>query len=378
MNNKNIIFNMTIEQYNKRYRNRKGHLLKFSKKDVSNFGDKNNVDNKFFLNGRKWALIGDTYCEIPKFPRITWFRNLNACVQASVCLLGAGIVATAVTVPTVLLNKGENVRTIDKNKFIELYNKYKEDYQNTDKVYSEKEITHMKGVNEDGVPFDEDIQDIFTLSLGEDGLHTYAFGKSETPVILDGDIFFNMELSDVFKENGSYVCSDKYIQYSNDSASNEEIKFFKLNSDFIINKMEGFGGYKVETTIVDEPKSISDAIDIKLSSLTSSSGEKTYMNLNFLKLKKGNTYTFKICPTVEYPITMLVIISEIDFVDTTSLKATIDGSPIECTGAYSAKTGAIILGPAPEYAKVDHGTVLISFTAKEDVSKKDAVLIFGM
>jgi len=106
MSNKNIIFNLTLEQYNKKYRNRKHRLLKFSKKEVEDFNKKNlYLGNNFLLKDRKWALIKDTYYEIPKPIRFTWFRNLNVSCQVATCLLTVGVVAAAITVPVVLLNQ---------------------------------------------------------------------------------------------------------------------------------------------------------------------------------------------------------------------------------------------------------------------------------
>jgi len=124
MENKNIIFNCALEQYNKKYRNRRHRLLKYTKKDVEEFDKKYghySYDgktkalnfNKFLLKKRKWALIGDTYYEIPKPVRFTWFRNLSAGVQAITCLVGAGVVATAIAVPSVLLNNSAPTITVE-------------------------------------------------------------------------------------------------------------------------------------------------------------------------------------------------------------------------------------------------------------------------
>jgi len=123
MENKNIIFNYTLEQYNKKYRNRRHRLLKYTKKQVEEF-DKQyghfiynnktyNLENsKYLLKDRKWALIGDSYYEIPRPVRYTWFRNLNAGVQAISCLVGAGVVTTAIAVPVVLLNQDNKFNII--------------------------------------------------------------------------------------------------------------------------------------------------------------------------------------------------------------------------------------------------------------------------
>jgi len=105
MNNKNIIFNHTLEQYNKKYRNLRHKLLKFTTKQVQDF-DKQyghyTYNSKtyslefdhYLLKDRKWWYIKETdsYYEIPNAPRFVWFRNLNAGIQAVSCLLAAGVI----------------------------------------------------------------------------------------------------------------------------------------------------------------------------------------------------------------------------------------------------------------------------------------------
>jgi len=108
MNNKNIIFNLTLEQYNRRYKNRRQHLVIFTKKEVEDFDKKHNRNDKCLLATRKWALIGDTYYEIPRAPRYTWFRNLNAGVQIGTCILGIGAITAGAVVPTLLLRGSNN------------------------------------------------------------------------------------------------------------------------------------------------------------------------------------------------------------------------------------------------------------------------------
>jgi len=99
----NILPTIKLDEYKKKYRHRTFKLLKYTKKDVEAF-DKANNTKDFLLQGRYWTLIGDTYYEIPKAPRLTWFRNLNAAAQAGICVLGAGVVATAVAVPLTVIN----------------------------------------------------------------------------------------------------------------------------------------------------------------------------------------------------------------------------------------------------------------------------------
>jgi len=102
----NISFNHTLEEYNKKYRNRRYRLLKITKKEVEDFDKKNPTNIKgYLLKDRKWWLIGDTYYEIPRPIRYTWFRNLNAACQVGTCVLAAGVVATAITIPTILFNQ---------------------------------------------------------------------------------------------------------------------------------------------------------------------------------------------------------------------------------------------------------------------------------
>jgi len=108
MNNKNISFNHTLEEYKKKYRNYKYKLLKHTKKEVEDF-DKHSSSHKknILLLDRKWWLIGDTYYEIPKAPRYTWFRNLSAGLQATICIIGVGVITTSISVPLAVLNNDE-------------------------------------------------------------------------------------------------------------------------------------------------------------------------------------------------------------------------------------------------------------------------------
>jgi len=89
----NIVFNMSLEQYNKKYHNHRYRLIKFNKKEVEEFDKKHNRNDKCLLATRKWALIGDAYYEIPRAPRFTWFRNLHVGIQIGTCVLAAGAVA---------------------------------------------------------------------------------------------------------------------------------------------------------------------------------------------------------------------------------------------------------------------------------------------
>jgi len=107
MEKKNVIFNHTLEQYNKKYKNRKHRLVKFTKSQVEEFDRLHKTSNNYLLKDRKWWFIDGVYYEIPKAPRYTWFRNLNAGIQTGVCVLGAGVVATAVVVPTILLKQND-------------------------------------------------------------------------------------------------------------------------------------------------------------------------------------------------------------------------------------------------------------------------------
>jgi len=99
MRKNHIITNLSLEQYNKKYRNRRYRLVKFTKKEVEDFDKKHERNDKCVLATRKWALIGDTYYEIPRAPRFTWFRNLNTGVQIATSIVLAGGVASAVTFP---------------------------------------------------------------------------------------------------------------------------------------------------------------------------------------------------------------------------------------------------------------------------------------
>jgi len=159
MEKKNVIFNHTLEQYNKKYKNRKHRLVKFTKSQVEEFDRLHKTNGGYLLKGRKWCLIKDTYYEIPKPIRFTWFRNLNAGVQTAVCLLGAGVIASAVTVPIVLMNKGGNTPITedivaeqdgDAKELINTVTFKKNsngDYEGTIKLKEGKEITDIDELN---------------------------------------------------------------------------------------------------------------------------------------------------------------------------------------------------------------------------------------
>lgn len=102
--NKNISFKYSLESYNKKYRNRREKILKYTKKQVEDFDKKyqGKVDKNYLLKGRKWALIGDTYYEIPQAPTLKWYRNLSTGAQVGICALLGGGVATSVAVPLAL------------------------------------------------------------------------------------------------------------------------------------------------------------------------------------------------------------------------------------------------------------------------------------
>jgi len=107
----NIIFNKKLEEYNKKYRNGRYKLLKYTKKEVEQYDKIANQTIKtknYLLKGRKWALIGDTYYEIPKAPRALWFRNMNAGVKAATCALvgGAAIGGAGYGIYVAVANKG--------------------------------------------------------------------------------------------------------------------------------------------------------------------------------------------------------------------------------------------------------------------------------
>jgi len=148
---KNVIA-CSLESYNKKYRNRKHRLLKYTKKEVEQF-DKANKTKDYLLRGHKWALIKDTYYEIPKAPRLTWFRNLNAAAQAGICVLGAGVVATAITVPLVVLNNGGSNIIIDPEfkddvniDYVGKYDDGGDIYKVSPKTTSTKELVGIKEV----------------------------------------------------------------------------------------------------------------------------------------------------------------------------------------------------------------------------------------
>jgi len=126
MKKKDVIFNFTLEQYNKKYRNRRHRLIKYTKKQIEEFDEKyghyehnkktyNLKTNHYLLKNRKWALIGDTYYEIPKPIRFTWFRNLRTCVQIAICTACPIVIASAIVVPIEIIKYTPDVKVIGAN-----------------------------------------------------------------------------------------------------------------------------------------------------------------------------------------------------------------------------------------------------------------------
>jgi len=89
--------NYTLEQYNKKYRNRREKILKVSKKEVEEFNKKNpSMPKDYLLRNKKWTLIGDTYYQIPRCPSFSWFRNLHMAFQIGAYVLLTGAAVTGV------------------------------------------------------------------------------------------------------------------------------------------------------------------------------------------------------------------------------------------------------------------------------------------
>ncbi len=157
MDKKNIIFNHTLEQYNKKYKNRNYRLIRFTKKQVEEFDKLHNTSNNYLLKDRKWWFIKDTYYEIPKPIRFTWFRNLNVGVQTAVCVLGAGVVATAVTVPLVLMNQNKE-DTGDKMPDIEISESIKSSIEIKDKKFIGDNLEMTLSIKDDKKEFTGEIK----------------------------------------------------------------------------------------------------------------------------------------------------------------------------------------------------------------------------
>jgi len=201
----NISFNHTLEQYNKKYRNRKHRLLKLTKKEVEDFDKKNSTHIKgYLLKDRKWWLIKDTYYEIPKAPRYTWFRNLNAGIQAGCCLLGAGVIATAVTVPLVFMNKGgDTPQPAPEEEKVEVDSSLSNDFKIT-KVEKDKDgntVISLENISGEKSPKEVEIYKGEQL-LEEDVDYTIKIIET------DEDIIINKESMD--KYNGGIKLKSPY------------------------------------------------------------------------------------------------------------------------------------------------------------------------
>jgi len=89
----NIITNLTFKQYEKKYKNYKKHLYSFTKQEVLDFDRQaNTIGEHYVLNKRRWALIGDTYYEIPKPIRPMWFKGLSIAGKLATCIIPVGVV----------------------------------------------------------------------------------------------------------------------------------------------------------------------------------------------------------------------------------------------------------------------------------------------
>lgn len=90
---KQIITNLTLKAYEKKYKNHKKHLLSFSKNEVETLDKQaGTIGENYVLKKRRWALIGDTYYELPKPYRKMWFRGLTAAGKMWACIIPIGVV----------------------------------------------------------------------------------------------------------------------------------------------------------------------------------------------------------------------------------------------------------------------------------------------
>jgi len=112
-NNKFIAYNHTLDEYYKKYRNRRDKLLKYSKSEVAKASNDKDLTKNSLLKRRRWWFINDTYYEIPIPPRITWFRNLRTSTQIVTSVILGGLVISSIGIPTYILIK--NISNTDIN-----------------------------------------------------------------------------------------------------------------------------------------------------------------------------------------------------------------------------------------------------------------------
>jgi len=251
----------TLEEYNKKYRNLRHRLLKFTKKEVEAFDKKHN-GTMSLLKGRKWTLIDGTYYQIPKTLSFTWFRNLHAAAQIGTCVLAAGVVATAVTVPLVMMNKGfdgqvtedewkttinyfsseNDARNFTCNSCMEAYQGKTEGYVKLDKNCEKADYTEFGGSHE--ITFMKKKSDGSFIKYDKtEESPSWKPEESEPWFYFDGSFFIQNYFIGSADYKSEFKFDDKNHQYVNESTSlyDENIKqtiIIKFSSKTEIKKCE--------------------------------------------------------------------------------------------------------------------------------------------
>jgi len=227
MSKKNIISNISLESYNKKYRNRKYRLVKYTKKEVEDFDKKypSDITNRL-LYGRKWAYINGTYYEIPRPIRFSWFRNLHAGVQVGTCVLAAGIVASAIAVPLVMINANKQELIIDKEVQEYVNIDYKGTTPDGGKIYeltpvsADTEITGIESVyiGEDKLIVDEE----YTVTVHNSNaveliIKKVAFEKHKGAIKIKPSVDFPWREKEITHEEFTSIFTNWKNYYSNNN-----------------------------------------------------------------------------------------------------------------------------------------------------------------
>lgn len=114
MGKSNIVIGKSLEQYKSKYKNYKKHLYSFTKKEVEELDKQaGTIGAKWALRKHKWMLIGDTYYQIPRAPRLMWFKGLSGGAKLATCLITLGVVGGVAGTTTYFLLTKQDVKIDD-------------------------------------------------------------------------------------------------------------------------------------------------------------------------------------------------------------------------------------------------------------------------
>lgn len=257
---KNVITNHNLDEYIKKYRNNKYKLLKFSKKEIESFDKLFSPKHKnYLLNNKNWWLIGDTYYEIPKAPRWTWFRNLNNACQVGTLVVLGGIIATAVSLPIALQPKPSEFQK-DIDKVVAINNEIKDRTFTTclDFVQTIKERTTIDITTEHTI--DDRLEYVFSqednkLAIAKKDDLSFVY-PSKTPAKSNiwrfvSTITDNAEYSQYVKDDFVSLETSVELKAGFDAGYNDTINYIEYNNKVADNNIIRTN---VGTVVINAPK----------------------------------------------------------------------------------------------------------------------------